>query len=935
MPEAKADYSQTLNLPKTDFPMRGDLPKREPGILELWSKIGLYEALRKKQQGRPLFALHDGPPYANGGIHIGHALNKVLKDMVVKSRAVMGCRTPYVPGWDCHGLPIEAALLKELKMGKRGVKDIPAFRAQAEAFAERFISLQREEFRRLGVLGDWERPYKTMSREYESRVLRAFRLLLKGGYVYRGLKPVYWCVSCETALAEAEIEYKDKASPSVFAAFPIEYPKELSGAEVLVWTTTPWTLPANMAAAFHPELEYVAVEAERSDWAKPRILLLAKTRLEAAMKALGASPKDILYTYRGKDLAPSHPPDRRANFVYRKPFGGGEGIGVLAEYVSADEGTGIVHTAPGHGADDFHTGQHYGLDIFCPVDASGRFTEDVPERQLLEGKAIFSEGNPIVASALKERGLLLAEAQIQHSYPHCWRCKNPIVFRATEQWFLSVNFNNLRDRLLKAVGEARWIPEAGRDRISSMVELRPDWCLSRQRVWGTPIPVLFCARCHHPLKDDAVLEAIENKVAAEGDSFWFENWGVHVTEKIWDFLPHGLTCRCGSSEFRRETDILDVWIDSGASWLAVLEPEGQAPCDLYLEGSDQHRGWFQSSLVLSVAIAGKAPYKSVLTHGFVLDQQGRAMHKSAGNVVAPQEVIQKMGADVLRLWVALSDYSDDVRISDKLLEGPADSYRRFRNTVRYLLGNLSDFDAAKHAVAFGKLPELERYILHRLGLLQKGMLEDYREYRFRHAARALVDFCSFDLSAFYLDILKDRLYTFAPDDPSRRAAQTAMAECLKRLLILASPILSFTSEEAWQYWALGGEASVFLADLSEIAPEWENLALSERWEAVRRVRERAQKALEEARGARKIGSSLQAKVVFKGSAPGDDALPINWPEILLVSQVEHLKGQGELEIEVQAAEGAKCPRCWRYQTDIGVSASHPELCGRCATHLSR
>ncbi|MEK7858589.1 MAG: isoleucine--tRNA ligase [Elusimicrobiota bacterium] len=930
MAEEKTDYSSSLNLPKTEFPMKGDLARREPEILERWAKLGLYEKIQARSAGRPAYVLHDGPPYANGHIHIGHALNKVLKDMVVKSRGLMGQRSPYVPGWDCHGLPIETALLKELKMSKRGVKDIPAFRRSAAEFAQKWIDLQRVEFERLGAFGDWQRPYTTMSKQYESRVLRAFRLLLKEGYVYRGLKPVYWCITCETALAEAEIEYKDKSSPSVYVAFPVSEPPELKaqGAEVLIWTTTPWTLPANLAVAFNPELLYVLAEVSHPDWPRPRRLLLAEARLPAVLSALGASGHKVLGSWRGKDLGSSaENPRTRRNFTYSAPFGARQGIGVVADYVTAEDGTGVVHTAPGHGADDFHTGQRYELDILCPVDGSGRFTDKAPE---FAGRPIFTEGNPAVIEDLAKRGWLLSKTDIKHSYPHCWRCKNPIVFRATEQWFLNVSYEGLRGKLLAAVDAVKWVPEVGQTRISSMVSGRPDWCLSRQRVWGTPITILYCVACDAPLKDDGVLEAIEKKVEADGSDFWFSAWGEPVTKEQWPFLKD---CRCGGGAFRRETDILDVWVDSGASWLSVA-PNGDAPSDLYLEGSDQHRGWFQSSLVLSVALKSRAPYKTVLTHGFVLDEKGHAMHKSHGNVVAPQEVIAKMGADVLRLWVALSDYSDDVRISDKLLEGPSDSYRKLRNTVRYLLGNTSDFKASD-AVKFEALPEMERYVLHRLGVMQKGVLEDYRRFQFRSAARRLVDFCAFDLSAFYLDALKDRLYTLAAGDPARRAAQTVMSECLRRLLLLVAPILSFTAEEAWGFWPAAGSDSVFLADLPELDPRWNDQVLAERWERALQVRELVQKALEASRTAKAIGSSLQAKVALRLDLPllvdGPKLSAQQWAEFFVVSQVE-LIGGAPVDVSVARAEGAKCARCWRYQTDVG--ADQPELCGRCSKVLA-
>ncbi|OGR96046.1 MAG: isoleucine--tRNA ligase [Elusimicrobia bacterium RBG_16_66_12] len=915
---SRADWSSTVRLPKTDFPMKGDLARREPEFLKRWEDSGLYARLQERQNGRPPFVLHDGPPYANGSIHIGHALNKVLKDIAVKSRALMGCAAPYVPGWDCHGLPIETALLKEMKMSKRGVTDIPKFRRDAAAFAERFIGLQREEFKRLGILGDWEAPYRTMDRAYEAKILRAFRLLAQKGHVYRGLKPVLWCPTCETALAEAEVEYKDKTSPSVYVALPVTE-GELKGAEIVVWTTTPWTLPANRAAAFHPNLEYVELSAGVAG--RSRRLIVAKPRLEAFVKEVSAADMKVVRAWSGEKIVALLP---RYVLPYEtKP--GETGVSVLAEYVTAEDGTGIVHTAPGHGEDDFHTGRRYDLEILNPVDAAGRFTDKAPR---WTGKNIFKEGNPEIVADLAERGLLLAKKDIVHSYPHCWRCKNPVIFRTTDQWFLRLS-DALREHLLREIDSTRWLPPEGRARIAAMVSNRPDWCLSRQRVWGTPIPVLYPVKTGAPLLDDAVLQAVERQAATQGIDFWFERWGEVLKPADWPFLPLHPDLVDG---FRRESDILDVWLDSGVSWLSVLGEDGVA--DLYLEGSDQHRGWFQSSLVMSTALRGKAPYKAVLTHGFVLDDKGRAMHKSAGNVVAPQQVIEKWGADVLRLWVALSDYNDDVRISDKLMEGPADSYRRVRNTLRYLLGSLCDFHR-NLAVPHEKLPEMERFMLHRLAQLQNEVLEDYREYRYRAAARRLVDFCAFDLSAFYLDATKDRLYTFRADAPERLASQTVMAEILRRLCALLSPVLSFTAEEAWLFQAAPPALSVFLWDLPAPEPRWTDAVLAARWEKVAAVRSVVQKALEEARAAKVIGASLQARVVLKGSAEVLAPLRgLDLAEILIVSGAALDESGGELTVAVSQAAGAKCPRCWRWQSDIGSHPSQPELCGRCARQLS-
>jgi len=922
MPEARTDWSATIHLPKTDFPMKGDLARREPELLKVWEDLGIYEKLRERQQGRPAFVLHDGPPYANGNIHIGHALNKVLKDMTVKARALLGHDAPYVPGWDCHGLPIETALLKEMKMSKRGVTDIPKFRRDAAAFAERFIDLQRVEFKRLGLFGDWERPYKTMAKEYEAKILRAFRLALKQGHVYRGLKPVLWCPTCETALADAEVEYKDKTSPSVYVALKIRAAESgtakgdlalLENAELVVWTTTPWTLPANRAAAFNPKLKYTLVAAEIAG--ANRSLLLGHGRLEAVKAIVGATSWTEIKTWDGAFFDD-------AAITYALPFPpsaeDNSGRTVVADYVTAEDGTGIVHTAPGHGEDDFATGIRYNLLILNPVDHSGVFTDKAPRWQ---GKHIFREGNPEIVADLQERGLLLAKKDIQHSYPHCWRCKNPVIFRTTEQWFLRVS-EELRLKLIAEIDKTQWVPAEGRNRIAAMVTNRPDWCVSRQRVWGTPITVLYSVSSGKPVLDDAVLEAIEKKAAADGTDFWFERWGEKLTPADWPFLPAHPDLLNG---FRRESDILDVWLDSGVSWLSVLGEDAVA--DLYLEGSDQHRGWFQSSLVMSVALRGKAPYKAVLTHGFVLDEKGRAMHKSTGNVTAPQAVIEKWGADLLRLWVALCDYNDDVRISDKLLEGPADSYRRVRNTFKYLLGALEGFER-KDAVAFTALPEMERYLLHRLAALQKAVLEDYRAYRYRDAARRLVDFCAFDLSALYLDGTKDRLYTFRKDSPERLAAQTVMAETFARLCSLLAPILSFTSDEAWRFWPARPSDSVFLWDLPETPAAWTDEALAARWAKALELRERVMKKIEEARTAKLVGKSLDAKVVLPGGFAELDG--VNLEELFIVSQVERGAGQ---DISVAHADGVKCPRCWRWQTDIGSNAAAVELCGRCARQL--
>ncbi len=940
-----AKYSQTLNLPKTDFPMRGDLPVKEPARIEFWEKLGVYLKLQERDDQNK-FVLHDGPPYANGHIHIGHALNKILKDMVLKSRALVGKKVPYRPGWDCHGLPIESALLKEKKMSQRGIKDVCGFRKDAADFAERFIELQKADFKRLGVLADWPNPYKTMDKEYEAEVVGAFRKLLKKGLIYRGLKPVYWCISCETALAEAEIEYKDKTSPSVCVAMPVAKPfpkglEMLEGVELLIWTTTPWTLPANKAVAINPDFKYQVVRVkinnkERNNNNKERKLLIAVARKDDTLKKIGAEELELSNKITmGSDLISEFEENR---IHYSLLYGEGLGIVIGADYVTAEDGTGLVHTAPGHGADDFVTGQKYGLGTFCPVDASGRFTDEVPE--FLRGQKVFPQGNESVINDLRNRELLLLEENISHSYPHCWRCKNPVIFRATNQWFMTMDRSNLRGQLLRKIEDSvRWIPEAGKSRIAAMVQNRPDWCLSRQRLWGTPIPILYCADCKKPLTDDATLKAIEKEIRQNGDDFWFKDWDLAVDRVLWPFLPENLKCGCGSEKFHREKDILDVWMDSGMSWAAVLQEEEkkEVRADLYLEGSDQHRGWFQSSLVLSVGLESRAPYKSVLTHGFVLDEKGRAMHKSAGNVVSPQDIIKKYGADILRLWVSLSDYSDDVRISDKILEVPIEGYRKIRNTLRYLLGNTFDFNPQTMSVPHQRLPPLEIYMLNRLETLKNEVLRDYQNFHFRTAAQKIINFCSFDLSAFYCDIVKDRLYTLSPNHPDRRAAQTVLSRCLINLCALAAPILPFTMEEAWQekpkIWE---ECESVLLYVLDPLPNLLEGAGGSFIEEARELREKVQKKLEEARMAKLIGSSLEAKVFLKGKFPNsaDERLQnFNWAEFFIVSQFESASGESEVEIVVSRADGKKCARCWRYQTDVGLSSKHPELCGRCAQTL--
>jgi len=937
MTTENTDYSKTVFLPNTAFSMRGDLTKKEPGMLEAWAKMDLYHKMIEKRRAAKPFILHDGPPYANGPIHIGTALNKILKDIVVKSHALMGYYTPYVPGWDCHGLPIEQALLKEMKMGKRHIEDIPAFRRSAREFAGRFLDIQREGFKRLGVLAAWDKPYITMSNDYEGTVIKAFRELMEKGHIHRDKKTIYWCVSCETALADAEVEYKDKTSPSIYVKFPLQDPPaSLFGAAaegrriaVVIWTTTPWTLPSNMAAAvskdetyrlLNVEGEYLVVADKLAD------AFLAETGINASKGAQIPGEKLVGLKY-DHCLAPHLPESRRFPRTV-----------ISTDFVDMSTGTGIVHIAPGHGEEDFHAGKKWGLDIFCPVKEDGRFNS---EAGIFEGLKVF-EANDKVVETLQTDGLLLGHKKIQHSYPHCWRCKQPVIFRATEQWFLKVDLNGLREKLIKAADGVRWLPETGHERMIGMLKTRPDWCLSRQRYWGTPVIAIYCKECGKVQTDTSFLKRMEERVFAEGSDFWF-------SEPVEKLMGPGHKCSCGSAEFAKEKDILDVWLDSGVSWYAVVKngmlgPGDFLPVDMYLEGSDQHRGWFQTSLIPSVALRGEPPFRSVLTHGMVLDENGRAMHKSLGNSIAPQEIISKYGAEILRLWVALSDYSEDVRISEKILAGAIDTYRKIRNTIRYLLGNLNDFKP-ENRLEESRLLEIDRYMLMRLAEVSVKVRGHYEAFEFRQAIRAVTDFCILDLSAFYLDALKDRLYTYSSDSVERRSAQTALYDILAAVLKLVSPVLSFTAEEGWQTLKAeidpGVEQSVFLADYPEFPASRLDKELGGKWTRMMGLRETVTKAIEERRREGAVGSSLEAKVVFRTSDAGmnkflTDTLPF-WPQTLIVSScaLEFSPDAGELEVRVEHADGAKCPRCWQWKKDIGSSAAHTGVCGRCADALSK
>ncbi len=923
------DYKATLNLPRTDFPMKANLPQREPAILRRWAEIDLYRLMLARNAGRPRFVLHDGPPYANGHIHLGHTLNKVLKDIVVKSRAMAGWLSPYVPGWDCHGLPIEIQVEKQLGRARKEAMGKAEVRARCREYAARFVEIQRAEFERLGVVGDWDAPYLTMDFSYEAREIRILGLCIEAGLLYRRKRPVQWCWSCVTALAEAEVEYADVTSPSVYVAYPFAEPlpvplADLGSVAAAAWTTTPWTLPASLAVAVNPDHEYVAVVIG------DRTLVVAAALAPALAKAMGAgdAPRE-LRRFRGREIEGAR---------VRHPWLDRVVPVVLADYVTLESGTGLVHTAPGHGHDDHLTGVRYGLDVLTPVDDRGRFTDAVPEWQ---GLRVFDADRKIVEH-LDAAGSLLAAGDFRHSYPHCWRCKNPIVYRATEQWFLRLDGPpdgggeepSLREKALAEIDRLRWVPEWGRDRIHGMVATRPDWCLSRQRDWGVPIVALFCESCGEPHASRALCDHVASIFEDEGADAWF-------IRSIADLVPAGLRCaRCGGTEFRRETDILDVWFDSGVSWSAVVEQREElgGRADLYLEGSDQHRGWFHSSLLTAVAVEGRAPYDIVLTHGFLLDGSGRKMSKSDGTDIPPGDVIKRHGAELLRLWVAAEDYRSDVPVSEEIFGQLVDAYRRLRNTARFLLSNLSDFDPAAASVPYAALPELERWALHRTYALAGRIRAAYEAYEFHVIYHALNNFCAVDLSALYLDVRKDRLYCERAGSPERRATQTVLHAMLDVLVRLMAPVLSFTADEIWSFMPEVEEPSVFLAGFGEPPETWSDEALAATFDRLLAVRGAVTKALEEARQSGVVKQGSEARVVLGASGELREVLAprlADLPALFVVAEVALGDAGAEsplvpgLRVGIERATGGKCERCWR-TLPLGGNADHPALCARCA-----
>lgn len=926
------DYSKTLNLPETEFPMRAGLPEREPEFLKYWEENKIYEKKQELHAGHKKFVLHDGPPYANGKIHMGTALNKILKDIIMKYKYAQGFDTPYVPGWDTHGMPIEHAAIKNLGLNRHEL-DTLVLRKECHDYALKWIDEQRTDFKRLGVLGDWDHPYITMTHDYEAVQIHVFGEMAKKGYIYKGKKAVYWCPHCETALAEAEIEYGEEKSPAIFVKMPLVkdngmLPEAAQGkpAYIVIWTTTPWTMPANVAIALHPDFEYAWVECEGE------ILFMAKEMLEAVGKVCKKDLSNIIGTCKGKDMEYAE---------CRHPFEtiDRKSLVVLADYVTLEAGTGCVHTAPGHGADDFETGVRYNLPIICPVDGSGKLTAEAGAD--FAGMFVFDANVPII-KYLAGLNRLFGKENIRHQYAHCWRCKNPIIYRATEQWFASVD--GFREEALNAIAnDVQWIPSWGEARIHNMVADRHDWCISRQRVWGVPIPIFYCEDCNEHLVNDDTINAVADLFAKEGSDAWW----AHSAEEI---LLQGTKCpKCGGTHFRKESDIMDVWFDSGSSHAAVCKtrPELAWPADMYLEGSDQHRGWFQSSLLTSVATEGKAPYRAVLTHGYVVDGEGRKMSKSVGNTVAPQEVIAQYGADIIRLWAASSDYKADIRISKEILKQLSEVYRKIRNTIRYILGNTNDFNYETDKVEFKDMLELDRWALMHMQLLKKEVSAAYESYDFHVLYHAIHNFCSVEMSSYYLDILKDRLYAYKADSFERRSAQTAMYEIMLDLVVMIAPVLSFTMEEVWQFMKKPASMpeSVFMMPWPECKEEYIDEALESKWDNFIEIRSEITRVLEGARRAKTIGHSLDAKVELHATG---EALAIlrsvegDLATLLIVSQAKLVEGlaggveatgREDLKVTVQAAEGEKCERCWIYSDTVGKDAEHPTVCARCAAAL--
>ncbi|MDX8381991.1 MAG: isoleucine--tRNA ligase [Ghiorsea sp.] len=911
------NYKDTVFLPKTDFPMRGNLPVNEPKRLALWEEANLYAQIREARKDAPKFILHDGPPYANGSIHIGHAVNKVLKDIVVRSRTMSGFDAPYVPGWDCHGLPIELKVEEKFKKKKRKKEDISdsEFRTECREYAKGQIDIQREEFKRLGITGDWENPYVTMDYKFEANTVREIGRFLENGGLFKGAKPVHWCVSCATALAEAEVEYEDHTSSSIFVKFKTGEdlsdidPALTADTSIVIWTTTPWTIPANLAVSVGPDLDYVAVKVsdagENSNASVGEIFILAEGLAQGVLNDIGVQADTIAH-FKGSQLE---------NRKFRHPYLDQDAPILVGNHVTLEAGTGAVHTAPGHGQEDYEVGLKYGLPAFNPVDGNGIFESATP---IVEGHHVY-KANAIMVEHLQSIGALLATNQIRHSYPHCWRCHNPLIFRATPQWFISMDKNDLRAKALEAIKSTAWTPAWGENRIRGMVEQRPDWCVSRQRNWGVPITAIKCVGCNsHTVTTPEVVEGIAKQVELAGADVWF-------AKDVSDFLPTGVTCPdCGGNNFEKETDILDVWFDSGSTHACVLEqrPDLATPADLYLEGSDQHRGWFQSSLLESIGTRGVAPFKAVLTHGFVVDKNGNKMSKSKGNVVAPQKLINQMGADILRLWIASADYSADIRISDEIMKQLAESYRRIRNTIRFLLSNLENFDASQ-AVPLAERKPLDLWAMSRLAEVSQNVDKAYNDYTFHQIHQEIHNFCSVDLGGFYLDVIKDRLYCDSAGSHRRLSAQSTLYDIAHALVRLIAPIVPMTAEEMWEHLPGAEAGSIHLQMFNNVEPvKVDKLA----WDKFFAMREVVNTEMDVAKKDKIIGSSIAAKV----SIPSLDmafaeALGESYEQVLIVAEAN----AGD-SLNIAATDGIKCPRCYVVGTPADATHEvHSELCARC------
>lgn len=914
------DYNSTMNLPKTDFPMRGNLPQKEPEMIKRWQDQKLYQKLMEKNEGLPLYVLHDGPPYANGDIHMGTALNKVLKDIIIKYKNMSGYKAPYIPGWDTHGLPIELKAMK--KVGVENINSALDLRKVCKEFALHYVDVQRNEFIRLGSIGDYEHPYLTLQPKHEAEQIRIFGEMAKKDFIYKGLKPVYWCPECKTALAEAEIEYAEDPCNSIYVKFKVEddggklaaFNTELDKTYFVIWTTTTWTLPGNLAICLGPEYDYVAVHANGEYY------IMAKELVESAMKAAKITEYTVSEaSLKGKELE---------YIKYRHPFIDRVSPIIVGDHVTLESGTGCVHTAPGHGVEDFEVCvNHYPeIPIIVPVDGDGKLTEEAGEFCGLT----TNDANKAILTKLTELNALFAVENIIHQYPHCWRCKSPIIFRATEQWFCSVD--GFKEEACKAIDSVQWIPEWGGDRIKGMVMDRSDWCISRQRTWGVPIPIFYCKHCGKPIINEESVNAIANLYEKEGSDAWYKY-------EAGEILPEDFKCECGCTEFTKEMDIMDVWFDSGVSHAAVCNEEHglRWPADLYLEGADQYRGWFQSSLLTSVAAKGRAPYKAVCTHGWVVDGEGKAMHKSLGNGMSPDEVTDKYGADILRIWVASSDYHADIRISQDILKQLSDAYRKIRNTARFILSNLGDFNPDTDSVSVEKLDGIDKWAMARMDEIIEKCKAAYDKFDFHIVYSTMRDFCTIDLSNFYLDILKDRLYVEKADSESRRAAQTVIYNILRTMTLYLAPVISFTAEEIWGYMPRSEKddaESVFFNKLPEKSGVSADEEFMEKWEKIDELRDIVNKALEEARGQKLIGKSLEAKVTLNCGRDWYEfakSVENDLVAAFIVSAVSVEKSEFDgVDVKVEVAPGEKCERCWTHSDTVGKCAEHPTLCARCA-----